>query len=63
MNNIAIIKIGFINEPIHLFNDWYKAGKWADDNIKTEHTSYTFVKINKIKALSYKIYLYLRNLT
>jgi hypothetical protein len=29
-------------QPVKNFNDWHKAGSWADSNIKSEFTSYSF---------------------
>ena len=54
---IVLMKRGKTNKPVKLFNDWYKSGKWADDNIKTDFEKYYFKKVGYIKALWFKVFL------
>lgn len=57
MANIALVKKGKIYRPVRLFNDWYRAGKWSDDNIKSDFQNYYFLSLNKFRTILYKIWL------
>ena len=54
---IALMKRGKINKPVKLFDDWYKSGKWADDNIKADFEKYYFQKVGWLKTLWLKLFL------
>jgi len=55
-NSIVLLKN---NEPVKLFDNWFNAGKWTDENIKSEHTLYSFKKLNYFKSLLYKLEIWL----
>jgi hypothetical protein len=57
MKNIVLLKRGKIDRPINISNDWYKSGKWADENVKSEHEMYYFLKVNWFKAQLYRLWL------
>jgi hypothetical protein len=54
---IALMKRGKINKPVNIFDDWYKSGEWADNNIKQDFEKYYFQKVSHIKSLWLKLYL------
>ena len=57
MKNIVLLRKGKIDKPINIFSDWYAAGKWADENVKSKHDIHYFLKVNWFKALFYKVWL------
>ena len=57
MKNIVLLRKGNIDKPINIFSDWYVAGKWADENVKSKHDIHYFLKVNWFKALLYKMWL------
>lgn len=54
---IALVKRGKIDKPVKLFDDWYKSGKWTDDNIKVDFEKYYFQKVGWLKTLWLKLFL------
>ena len=57
MKNIVLLRKGKIDKPINIFSDWYSAGKWAGENVKSKHDIHYFQKVNWFKALLYRIWL------
>jgi len=43
--------------PVKLFNDWHKAGSWADNNVKKDFTLYSFDRVTRFKTIAYKLWL------
>ena len=53
---IILMKRGRINKPVKFLDDWYKIGKWADDNIKEDFEKYYFEsKVGWLKTIYYKL--------
>ena len=58
MKNIILFKkCKIIDKPIRISDNWFNAGKWADENIKSEHEKYYFQNVNPFKVIFYKIWL------
>jgi hypothetical protein len=53
---ITITRAG---QPIKMFTDWWEAGTWCDENIKSDFELYYFDKHSKIKTFLFKIHLFL----